>query len=555
MDKIEFSLSKTKFKYLMKSIFTGETCSQLICTNCNSIRNRFEELLFLSLEMRNMNRINQCLDKYINEEMIDDFFCEKCNQKTRHRKRISINKLPNILFIHLQRFSFNYETFSMEKINSTLEFPRRINFKNYCTESINENIEENENLKNDNEFNNKVYNHNDNYYKYKLKGIVVHSGTAQFGHYYSLINVNMNDISDNCWLRFDDSIVTKYDINKLKEDTFGGDFSEKNEWFPQRNNMYEENSRSAYILVYERNFKSPIMELVDYNLDINDKNNIIDIGDNYDFYYKSIDPFRKENEDKNSLKLDCENKPILINEKMNDETIYKYKNEYFKYTPYYSLSCNVKYDQDFYDEVIKDNITFRNDKNIFNIYFEQFINSLINNLISQIQFSDEKFSDENLNLIIKSIHHILVDILTKIIDKSNINNIIMQLIEIIKIKPSITKIILEEFLKDKEFYIYKLILTLDDKLNSFFQNYLTESIRYALIYDTNEYYSLVNQVFDYLLSLIPFEISKNWTKMICYLDIFDQLLNLNNQNNEIQKKIIRLFYEKDLITKFGDLFL
>ena len=79
----------------------------------------------------------------------------------------------------------------------------------------------------------------------------------------------MNDISDNCWLRFDDSIVTKYDINKLKEDTFGGDFSEKNEWFPQRNNMYEENSRSAYILVYERNFKSPIMELVDYNLDIN----------------------------------------------------------------------------------------------------------------------------------------------------------------------------------------------------------------------------------------------------------------------------------------------
>ena len=58
--------------------------------------------------------------------------------------------------------------------------------------------------------------------------------------------------------------------------------------------MYEENSRSAYILVYERNFKSPIMELVDYNLDINDKNNIIDIGDNYDFYYKSIDLLEKK---------------------------------------------------------------------------------------------------------------------------------------------------------------------------------------------------------------------------------------------------------------------
>ena len=100
----------------MKSIFTGETCSQLICTNgCNTIRNRFEELLFLSLEMRNMSKIEQCLDKYIAEEVIEDYFCEKCNKKTKYIKKASINKLPNVLFIHLQRFAFNYETFLMEK--------------------------------------------------------------------------------------------------------------------------------------------------------------------------------------------------------------------------------------------------------------------------------------------------------------------------------------------------------------------------------------------------------------------------------------------------------
>ena len=30
---------------------------------------------------------------------------------------------------------------------------------------------------------------NDNEYEYSLKGIVNHSGTADFGHYYSFINV------------------------------------------------------------------------------------------------------------------------------------------------------------------------------------------------------------------------------------------------------------------------------------------------------------------------------------------------------------------------------
>jgi len=32
--------------------------------------------------------------------------------------------------------------------------------------------------------------HDKDYYEYKLVGIVVHVGTADFGHYYSFINTN-----------------------------------------------------------------------------------------------------------------------------------------------------------------------------------------------------------------------------------------------------------------------------------------------------------------------------------------------------------------------------
>lgn len=31
------------------------------------------------------------------------------------------------------------------------------------------------------------------YYEYKLAGIVVHLGTAEFGHYYSYINTNRDE--------------------------------------------------------------------------------------------------------------------------------------------------------------------------------------------------------------------------------------------------------------------------------------------------------------------------------------------------------------------------
>ena len=38
------------------------------------------------------------------------------------------------------------------------------------------------------------------YYEYKLKGVVVHTGTADFGHYYSYIQVREGE-----WYEFNDS--------------------------------------------------------------------------------------------------------------------------------------------------------------------------------------------------------------------------------------------------------------------------------------------------------------------------------------------------------------
>jgi ubiquitin C-terminal hydrolase len=63
------------------------------------------------------------------------------------------------------------------KISSKVEFRPVLDIKPFCKESP-ENPE----------------------YQYHLKGIVVHSGTSEFGHYYSIIKCQNEN-----WLKFDDS--------------------------------------------------------------------------------------------------------------------------------------------------------------------------------------------------------------------------------------------------------------------------------------------------------------------------------------------------------------
>ena len=59
------------------------------------------------------------------------------------------------------------------------------------------------------------------YYKYNLKGIVVHYGTADQGHYYSFIKDRENKNSG--WFEFNDVLVRDFDPSEIPEETFGGD--------------------------------------------------------------------------------------------------------------------------------------------------------------------------------------------------------------------------------------------------------------------------------------------------------------------------------------------
>jgi hypothetical protein len=98
----------------------------------------------------------------------------------------------------------------------------------------------------------------DTYYEYELVGVLVHSGSADAGHYYSFIKDRQP--GSNRWLEFNDTYVREFDPKNLGQECFGGDQSTNNfgnsggmldDFSPADARMFER-CRNAYLLFYER---------------------------------------------------------------------------------------------------------------------------------------------------------------------------------------------------------------------------------------------------------------------------------------------------------------
>lgn len=57
---------------------------------------------------------------------------------------------------------------------------------------------------------------------YRLHGVVVHSGTAFAGHYYSYIRARDGEQGGGQWWCFDDGNVSVWDPSRLEADCYGG---------------------------------------------------------------------------------------------------------------------------------------------------------------------------------------------------------------------------------------------------------------------------------------------------------------------------------------------
>lgn len=93
----------------------------------------------LPIEVKNKNNLIEGLDLFIKGDMLEGenaFYCDRCDKKVDTLKRCSFKKLPNVLFIVLKRFDFDFETMRRNKLNTFFEFGDRLSMKDFCQETL-----------------------------------------------------------------------------------------------------------------------------------------------------------------------------------------------------------------------------------------------------------------------------------------------------------------------------------------------------------------------------------------------------------------------------------
>lgn len=169
------------------------------------------------------------------------YACEKCAKKVDAIKGTALQTVPYVLNLQLKRFDYDWEREESIKFNDYFEFPRVLNMAPFTEAGIDAEGDVSQN-------------------NYRLKGVVVHSGQASGGHYYSFVRETAEPNSK--WLKFDDCEVSEIDLSdeQLAGECFGGD---QGEFWDGRRNQSARGRRwwNAYLLFYESIEETSIQNL------------------------------------------------------------------------------------------------------------------------------------------------------------------------------------------------------------------------------------------------------------------------------------------------------
>uniref|UniRef100_F6TYX5 Ubiquitin carboxyl-terminal hydrolase n=1 Tax=Ciona intestinalis TaxID=7719 RepID=F6TYX5_CIOIN len=193
-------------------IFQGTYTTITRCLTCETVKNKDEDFLDLSVDIEQNTSISNCLRHRVfsNQQTLSGehkYSCEVCRSKQEAQIEMRIKKLPTILALHLKRFKYCETLNKYTKLTYRVVFPFELRLLNTTEDADNP-----ERL-------------------YDLMAVVVHCGSGPYrGHYVSIVK------SHDMWLLFDDDNVEKLEPSGM-EDFYGV--------------TADKNSESGYILFYQ----------------------------------------------------------------------------------------------------------------------------------------------------------------------------------------------------------------------------------------------------------------------------------------------------------------
>ncbi|CAA6671048.1 unnamed protein product [Spirodela intermedia] len=174
---------------LIQHIFGGHLQSQVKCTKCDKISNRYENMMDLTVEIHgDAESLEECLNQFTGKEWLDGenmYKCEGCDEYVKAWKRLTVHQPPNVLTIALKRF----QSGRFGKLNKRVTFPVTLDLVPYMSETRGSTD------------------------LYELYAVVVHIdmlNASFFGHYICYTK----DFHGN-WYRVDDCKVMKVDVEEV----------------------------------------------------------------------------------------------------------------------------------------------------------------------------------------------------------------------------------------------------------------------------------------------------------------------------------------------------
>jgi ubiquitin carboxyl-terminal hydrolase 34 len=241
---------------LLNQSIQGDLIHNITEGDKNSKRN--EKFNFISINVKKYDP-NNTFENSLNEFTRETIFSIDSPNKDERKisKSTKFLNLPNNLIFHLRRFEFNHALKKTQKIQSKFVFPQNIDLGPYMDDSIG--------------FNTKRLDLASDRYSYELSGVIIHTGTASSGHYYSLVRIRtklksnsyMTDSiftnepsarSSGQWLKLDDENVTNFDIENLSQVAFGENISkhDDDDDDDEEEEEEEKKSESAVMLFYDQ---------------------------------------------------------------------------------------------------------------------------------------------------------------------------------------------------------------------------------------------------------------------------------------------------------------
>ncbi|XP_026889027.2 ubiquitin specific peptidase 9 isoform X8 [Electrophorus electricus] len=266
VDSLDEALKALGHPAMLSKVLGGSFADQKICQGCPHRYECEESFTTLNVDIRNHQNLLDSMEQYVKGDLLEGanaYHCEKCNKKVDTVKRLLIKKLPPVLAIQLKRFDYDWERECAIKFNDYFEFPRELDMEPYTVAGVakleGSDVHPENQVIQQNELSEVEVSCSS---RYRLVGVLVHSGQASGGHYYSYIiqrngGSSSSEGERNRWYKFDDGDVTECkmdDDEEMKNQCFGGEYMGEVFDHMMKRMSYRRQKRwwNAYILFYER---------------------------------------------------------------------------------------------------------------------------------------------------------------------------------------------------------------------------------------------------------------------------------------------------------------